>query len=75
MQGLRDAATDSRSLGGGVATIRQFLEADLVDTVHVAVAPVELGRGERLWTSHEHLLDRFHLEFVPGPSGGTHLRS
>jgi hypothetical protein len=29
-------------LGGGVATVRQFLEADLVDTMHVAVAPVEL---------------------------------
>src|SRR4051794_33875773 len=40
-------------LGGGVATIRQFLEADLVDTMHVAVAPVEVGRGERLWNSSE----------------------
>ena len=39
-------------LGGGVATVREFLDADLVDTMHVAVAPVELGRGERLWTSH-----------------------
>src|SRR5690606_23819805 len=28
-------------LGGGVTTIRQFLDADLVDTMHVAVAPVE----------------------------------
>ena len=60
-------------LGGGVATIRQFLEADLVDTLHVAVAPVEIGRGERLWTSAEDLLDRFHLESVPSPSGVTHL--
>ena len=60
-------------LGGGVATIRQFLEADLVDTMHVAVAPVEIGRGERLWTSPEDLLDRFHLESVPSPSGVTHL--
>ncbi len=38
-------------LGGGVATVRQFLEADLVDTMHVAVAPPGLGRGERLWDS------------------------
>ena len=28
---------------------------------------------ERLWTSHEDLLDRFHLESVPSPSGVTHL--
>jgi dihydrofolate reductase len=60
-------------IGGGVTTVRQFLDADLIDTMHVAVAPVEIGRGERLWTSHEDLLDRFHLESVPSPSGVTHL--
>ena len=56
-----------------VATVREFLEADLIDTMHVAVAPIEIGRGERLWTSHEDLLDRFHFESVPSPSGVTHL--
>ncbi len=49
----REGAADGKDvrLGGGVATIREFLEADLVDTMHVAVAPFELGRGERLWTA------------------------
>jgi dihydrofolate reductase len=60
-------------LGGGVATIREFLDADLVDAMHVVVAPVELGRGERLWSSHEELVDRFELDVVPSPSGVTHL--
>lgn len=60
-------------LGGGVATIRQFLDADLVDTLHVAVAPVEIGRGEQLWASPDDLLDRFHRDVVPSPSGVTHL--
>ena len=59
-------------LGGGVATVREFLDADLVDTMHVAVAPIEIGRGERLWTSPDELLDRFHLESVPSASGVTH---
>ncbi|MCK7626546.1 dihydrofolate reductase family protein [Streptomyces sp. RS10V-4] len=59
-------------LGGGVATVREFLEADLVDTMHIAVAPVDLGRGERLWESPEELLDRFHLEKVPSSGGVTH---
>jgi dihydrofolate reductase len=59
-------------LGGGVATVREFLDADLVDTLHVSVAPVELGRGERLWDSPDELLDRFHLDVVPSPSGVTH---
>jgi dihydrofolate reductase len=60
-------------LGGGVATVREFLDADLVDTMHISVAPVDLGHGERLWTSHENLLDRFHLDVVPGSDGVTHL--
>ncbi len=60
-------------LGGGVTTIREFIRADLVDVMHIAVAPVDLGRGERLWDSHTDLLDRFHLETVPSPSGVTHL--
>ena len=59
-------------IGGGVETVRQFLDADLIDTMHVAVAPLELGRGERLWESSDELLDRFHREVVPSPSGVTH---
>ena len=35
-------------LGGGVSTIRQYLQADLVDEMHLAVAPVVLGGGEPL---------------------------
>lgn len=35
-------------LGGGVATIRQYLQAGLVDELHLAIAPVLLGSGEHL---------------------------
>jgi len=35
-------------LGGGVATIRQYLRAGLVDEMHLALAPVLLGSGESL---------------------------
>src|SRR3546814_8871774 len=59
-------------LGGGVATVREFLDADLVDTMHVAVSPIELGRGERLWESPDELRDRFHIDVVLSPSGVTH---
>src|SRR6195952_2051466 len=52
-------------IGGGVATVREFLDADLIDTMHISVAPVDLGRGEQLWTSPDELLDRFHLDTVP----------
>jgi len=59
-------------LGGGAATIREFLDADLVDTLHVAVSPVELGAGSRLWESPDELRDRFHVDVVPSPSGVVH---
>jgi dihydrofolate reductase len=59
-------------LGGGASVVRQFLEADLVDTLHVAVAPVDLGAGTRLWESPDELLDRFHVDVVPSASGVTH---
>lgn len=36
-------------IGGGVATVRQFLEARLIDELHLAVAPVLLGSGENLF--------------------------
>jgi dihydrofolate reductase len=35
-------------LGGGVSTIRQYLQAGLVDEMHLAIAPVVLGSGEHL---------------------------
>lgn len=56
-------------LGGGANTIRQFLEAGLVDTLHVAVSEVDLGHGTRLWTSPDELDDRYHHDVVPSPSG------
>ena len=36
-------------LGGGVATVRQYLRASLVDELHLAFRPVLLGRGEQLF--------------------------
>ena len=35
-------------LGGGVAAIRQYLRAGLVDEMHLAMSPVLLGAGESL---------------------------
>lgn len=35
-------------IGGGAATIRQYLEAGLIDELHLALSPTLLGRGEPL---------------------------
>ena len=75
-EALRQAkeAADGKDvrIGGGANTVRQFLDADLVDTMHVAVAPVDIGSGERLWNSRDELLDRFQMEAVTSASGVTH---
>lgn len=50
LERAKDAAAgkDVR-VGGGVATVRQYLEAKLLDELHLAVAPAFLGRGESLF--------------------------
>ena len=50
LERARDAAggLDIR-LGGGVATIRQYLQARLIDEMHLAVSPLLLGSGEHLF--------------------------
>jgi len=60
-------------IGGGPSTIRQFLAADLIDHMHIAIVPIVLGRGERLWDGLQELEERFDVEAVSSPSGVTHV--
>ncbi len=60
-------------IGGGVATVREFLAADLIDYLHIVVVPILLDRGEKLWKGQEALEDRFEIESVSSPSGVTHV--
>jgi len=49
LQRAREAAGDRDiRIGGGVSTIRQYLQAGLFDDLHLVVAPVLLGAGEHL---------------------------
>lgn len=55
--GIRDALERAREaaggmdvrIGGGANTIQQYLREGLIDELHIAIAPVLLGRGERLF--------------------------
>ena len=60
-------------IGGGPSTVRDFLAADLIDHLHVAVVPILLGRGVRLWDHLEGLEERFDVEAVSTPGGVTHI--
>ena len=45
----KQAARDKDvKIGGGVSTVRQYLQAGLIDSLHLAFSPVALGQGEAL---------------------------
>ena len=50
MKRAKDAAAgkDIR-IGGGVSTVREYLQAGLIDEMHLAISPILLGRGEALF--------------------------
>ena len=60
-------------VGGGVSVVRQFLEAGLVDEMHLAIAPAVLGAGEALLAG----IDLRRLGFEPtrhvGTAGAMHV--
>ncbi len=60
-------------IGGGATTIREFLQAGLIDQMHVVVVPIVLGRGVRLWDGLESLEKDYTIEATASPSGVTHL--
>jgi dihydrofolate reductase len=56
-------------LGGGAATIQQYLRAGLVDDLHVAIVPVLLGGGERLFENLDGGPEGYEcVEFAGSPS-------
>lgn len=59
-------------LGGGPTSVKEFLDADLIDFIHTVTVPVVLGTGVRLWENPEALRDKFALESVSTESGLTH---
>ena len=60
-------------LGGGVATIRQYLRAGLVDEMHIAISPILLGSGEHLLAGIDALMLGYHCtEHVTSPNA-THI--
>jgi dihydrofolate reductase len=61
-------------LGGGAATVQEYLRAGLVDELHVVVVPVLLGSGERLFEGLGDALDGWvRVGFGPSRSV-SHVR-
>jgi len=60
-------------VGGGVGTAREFLRAGLVDQLHVAIAPILLGQGARLWDDLRGLELTHRVTTEVAESGTTHV--
>jgi len=60
-------------IGGGPTTVREFLRAGLVDDLHVAISPILLGRGIRLWDDLRGLENDARVTSVVAPSGVIHV--
>jgi dihydrofolate reductase len=45
----RAAGSKDVKIGGGPSTVRQYLKAGLIDSIHIASVPVLLGQGEPLF--------------------------
>jgi dihydrofolate reductase len=79
--GIHDALDQARAaaagrdvrLGGGVATLRQYLEAGLVDDLHLALSPVLLGRGEHLMRGLDLAARGYGCERVLPGERATHI--
>ncbi|MFE9575773.1 dihydrofolate reductase family protein [Nocardia sp. NPDC006044] len=65
-QAVKAADGKDVRLGGGSSVVRQFLRAGLVDEMHLAVVPILLGGGERLYDD---------LGTLPGYVVGSVVRS
>ncbi|MCA2216791.1 dihydrofolate reductase family protein [Jidongwangia harbinensis] len=59
-------------LGGGAATIREYLRAGLVDELHIAVVPILLGGGERLLD--DDLVSTYRVAEFVASEGVAHYR-
>jgi len=79
IEGALSAASEAAGdrdvlVGGGAATIRQYLRASLIDQMHLVIVPVLLGRGERLFDDVGDSAGNYRcVEHVSSPAV-THVR-
>lgn len=72
---LATAAANGKDirLAGGVATIRQYLQAGLIDQLHLAIAPIILGSGEALFAGIDTLKLGYALTEHVQTAKATHI--
>ena len=79
--GIQEALDQARNaadgmdvrIGGGANTIQQYLRAGLIDGLHVAIAPVLLGGGERLFEGVDLRALKYECVQFVGSEKATHV--
>ena len=79
--GIHDALAQARAaagdrdvrIGGGVSTVRQYLQAGLIDDLHLAVSPVLLGKGESLFAGLDARALGYEVEKSVAGERATHM--
>ena len=61
-------------IGGGAATVRQYLKAGLVDELHLVQVPILLGQGERVFDGLDGIEQRYECVGFTPSEAVTHLR-
>lgn len=78
LEGVLDEAKEAAGdldvlIGGGIRTAREFLRAGLVDDLHVGIAPIVLGRGNRVWEDLRGLESTHTVTTEVAESGTIHV--
>lgn len=60
-------------IGGGADVIRQYLQAALIDELHIAISPILLGRGERLFEGADLRALGYECVEFTGTEKATHV--
>jgi len=79
--GIREALDRAREaaagrdvrIGGGAMTIQQYLREGLIDELHIAIVPVLLGRGERLFEGVDLRTLGYECKMVAASDKATHV--
>ena len=79
--GIEEALTQAKAaaggkdikIGGGVSTVRQYLQAGLVDEIHYAISPVLLGKGETMFAAIDLPSLGFHVTAHEATAKATHI--
>jgi len=74
LEQARDAAREKDvKIGGGAATVRQYLQAGLIDEAHFAFSPVLLGRGEPVFAGLDLPALRYRVVDTTPTERATHV--